>query len=48
VTEVAKKVQERGAIQHSRGEITILDRRILERMSCECYVTMLAQSKGAR
>lgn len=45
VTEVAKKVQESGAIHYSRGEITILDRQILNGLSCECYATLLAQSK---
>jgi CRP-like cAMP-binding protein len=46
VTEVARKVQGSGAIHYSRGEIQILDRRILERMSCECYGTLLEQSKS--
>lgn len=46
VTEVTRKVQESGAIEHSRGEIKILDRQILERMSCECYATLLKQSKN--
>lgn len=48
VTEVAQKVQDSGAIHYSRGEITIIDRRILERMSCECYATLQEQSKSAR
>jgi CRP-like cAMP-binding protein len=48
VTEVTKKAERSGAIQHSRGEITIVDRQILERLSCECYATLLAQSKSAR
>ncbi|MBR0848790.1 Crp/Fnr family transcriptional regulator [Bradyrhizobium diazoefficiens] len=47
VTEVAKKVQESGAIHYSRGEIKIIDRQILERLSCECYATLLTQSKRA-
>lgn len=48
VTEVARKVQESGAIEYVRGEIQILDRKILKRMSCECYETLLEQSKSIR
>jgi CRP-like cAMP-binding protein len=48
VTEVAKKVQRTGAIHYTRGEINILDRRILERLSCECYATLVEQSKSLR
>jgi CRP-like cAMP-binding protein len=44
VTEVAQKVQTSGAIDYSRGAIRILDRRLLERMSCECYATLVQQS----
>jgi CRP-like cAMP-binding protein len=44
VTEVATKVQSAGAINYSRGLITILDRRALEKMSCECYQTLIEQS----
>jgi Mn-dependent DtxR family transcriptional regulator len=41
VTEVAVKIQAQGAITYSRGVIKILDRGALERMSCECYRTMV-------
>jgi CRP-like cAMP-binding protein len=41
VTEVARKMQEQGVITYSRGVITILDRPALERLSCECYQTLL-------
>jgi CRP-like cAMP-binding protein len=44
VTEVARKVQNAGAITYSRGVIKILDRAALARMSCECYETLLDQS----
>jgi CRP-like cAMP-binding protein len=37
VTEAAGKLQKLGAIQYSRGQITVLDRSQLERLSCECY-----------
>lgn len=32
-----KKLQQRQVLTYSRGIITILDRRLLERTSCECY-----------
>jgi CRP-like cAMP-binding protein len=44
VTEVASKIQGTGVINYSRGVINILDRPALEKMSCECYQTMLDQS----
>jgi hypothetical protein len=44
VTEVAIKIQITGAINYSRGVINILDRPALEKMSCECYQTLLDQS----
>jgi hypothetical protein len=43
VTEVAVKIQNQGLITYSRGVIKILDRPSLERMSCECYQTLVAQ-----
>jgi CRP-like cAMP-binding protein len=44
VTGVASKIQISGAINYSRGVINILDRPALEKMSCECYQTLLDQS----
>ena len=44
VTEVASKIQNTGAIKYSRGVINILDRPALEKMSCECYQTLVDQS----
>ncbi len=46
VTEVASKIQAAGAINYSRGQITILKRSALEKMSCECYQTLVDQSAG--
>ncbi len=43
VTEVAGKIQDQGLITYSRGVIKILNRPHLERMSCECYQTLVAQ-----
>jgi CRP-like cAMP-binding protein len=48
VTEVASKMQIAGAINYSRGVIKILDRPALEKMSCECYQTLLEQSDAIR
>jgi len=43
VTEVAGKMQNEGIITYSRGVIRILDRVNLERLSCECYQTLIDQ-----
>ena len=40
VTASAGKLQEAGLIHYSRGRITILDRRRLERRVCECYAVV--------
>ncbi len=37
VTEAALKVQEAGLISYTRGRIKVLDRKGLEKRSCECY-----------
>jgi hypothetical protein len=37
ITEGALKLQREGLIVYARGHITVLDRRGLERRSCECY-----------
>jgi CRP-like cAMP-binding protein len=37
VTDAAGKLQKLGAIQYSRGQITVLDRPQLEQLCCECY-----------
>ena len=37
VTEAAGKLQKLGAIKYSRGRITVLDRAMVEEISCECY-----------
>ena len=37
VTEAAGKLQFNGAITYSRGEITVINRRLLEERVCECY-----------
>jgi CRP-like cAMP-binding protein len=40
VTEAAGKLQKLGVIRYSRGQITVLDRRKLEQLSCECYAVV--------
>jgi CRP-like cAMP-binding protein len=37
VTEAAGKLQKQGAIRYVRGAITVLDRPLIEALSCECY-----------
>lgn len=44
VTEVASKIQAAGAISYTRGQIRILKRSTLEKMSCECYQTLVDQT----
>ncbi len=40
VTAAATRLQEQGVIAYGRGRITVLDRRALERLSCECYAVV--------
>jgi len=40
VTEAARKLQDEGLIEYSRGRITVLDRPQLEARVCECYAVV--------
>lgn len=40
VTEAAHKLQAAGLIHYARGHISVLDRRGLERRTCECYAVV--------
>jgi CRP-like cAMP-binding protein len=40
VTEGALKLQHAGLIRYARGHITVLDRKGLEKRSCECYAVV--------
>jgi CRP-like cAMP-binding protein len=40
VTQGALKPQRAGLIKYARGRITVLDRRGLERRTCECYAVV--------
>lgn len=44
VTDVARRLSEAGIITYSRGVITVLDRKRLKELSCECYETMREQA----
>lgn len=37
VTVMAGRLQELGAIRYSRGQLSVIDRQVLERLACECY-----------
>ena len=43
VAEAAGKLQRLGLINYSRGHITVLDRKKLEKNSCECYQVVKAE-----
>ncbi len=43
VSEVAETMQEQGLIRYSRGRMTILDRRGLEELTCNCYRVIRAE-----
>jgi CRP-like cAMP-binding protein len=43
VNEVARELQDAGAIDYLRGRITILDRDQLESRACECYRVITAE-----
>lgn len=40
VTEAAGKLQRQGVIEYHRGEITVLNRPLLEKLCCECYAAV--------
>jgi CRP-like cAMP-binding protein len=48
VTEAAGRLQKEGVIRYSRGRITVLDRARLEKLSCECYGVVKAESDRLR
>jgi CRP-like cAMP-binding protein len=48
VTDAAGKLQKLGAIRYSRGKITVLDRELLERSSCECYAVVKEETDRLR
>lgn len=44
VTDAAGKLQKAGVIEYSRGHIYVLDRPRLEKMCCECYAVVKAET----
>ena len=40
VTDAAGKLQKLGVIEYSRGQITVMNREKLEKLSCECYAVV--------
>lgn len=44
VTDAAGKLQKLGMIKYARGEITVLNRPGLEKLSCECYAAARKES----
>jgi len=45
VTQAAGKLRKLGVINYHRGRIKVLDRAQLERLSCECYAVVKAESE---
>jgi CRP-like cAMP-binding protein len=45
VTEAAGKLQKAGVISYRRGHIKVLDRPLLEHMSCECYAVVRRETE---
>lgn len=48
VTLAARKLQQQGVIAYQRGAISIRQRDQLERLSCECYAVLDAESQQLR
>ena len=44
VTEVASKLQKLGVIRYQSGLIQVLNRRTLEKLSCECYAVVRGET----
>jgi CRP-like cAMP-binding protein len=44
VSQAAKKLQEAGLIQYSRGRLAVLDRPGIEARTCECYAVVKTES----
>jgi len=44
VTEAAGKLQKTGAIAYKRGKITVIDRQLVEQLSCECYAVVKSET----
>ena len=40
ITVVARELQSIGAISYRRGQLRVVDRKLLEKVACECYGTL--------
>ena len=40
ISAIATKLQELGAIEYTRGKIRVLNRPLIEKLSCECYAVV--------
>ena len=47
VTEAAGELHQLGAIRYERGEVTVLDRKLLEGAACDCYAADVAAYEAA-
>lgn len=47
VNEAARLLQAEGAVSYSRGQVRVLDRKALERASCECYRKIVVHQNAA-
>jgi CRP-like cAMP-binding protein len=45
VTDAAGKLQKLGVIRYARGQITVLDRPLLEQLCCECYAVVKKETE---
>jgi len=45
VTQAAGRLQQQGVIRYARGKITVLDRKRLEELSCECYAVVSQETR---
>jgi Mn-dependent DtxR family transcriptional regulator len=48
VTEAAGRLQKLGVITYTRGLITVLDRKRLEQLTCECYAVVKKEADRLR
>jgi Crp-like helix-turn-helix domain len=46
VNRVAGNLQREKLISYSRGHVTVINRRGLEKVSCDCYRTIRAESEN--
>jgi len=45
VSEAASALQKTGVISYTRGTVTIVDRKKLEKVACDCYGILIMQKR---